>query len=162
MPELHKLIFGSFMPRISEDLKLLLQNLVETIGYWFCFKDYTVIRIYGFEGEPFRLPKFTSRRLFALEYLRQRLNVEDDNFLRNKKASTMKFNYTLEPFVVKYVSAILVIDQILRSMSFENDKALRYDPSRIIHQRRLDVNLKGFEAEQDEVLASLANTDIFE
>ena len=29
MPTLHKLIFSYFMPRISEDLKLLLQNLVE-------------------------------------------------------------------------------------------------------------------------------------
>ena len=53
MPTLHKLIFGSFMPRISEDLKLLLQNLVETVGDWFCFKDYTLIRVYGFEGEPY-------------------------------------------------------------------------------------------------------------
>ena len=73
MPAIHKLIFGSFMPRISEDLKLLLQNPVEIVGDWFCFENYTAIRFYGFEGEPFRLPKFTSRRLFALEFLRQRL-----------------------------------------------------------------------------------------
>ena len=137
IPALHNLIFGSFMQRISEDLKLLLQNPVEVVGDWFCFKDYTVIKIYGFEGEIFRLPKFTPRRLFALEYLRQRLNVENDNFLRNKNASTMKFNYTLEPFVVKSVSAISVIGYILRSMSLENDKSLRYDPNRVIHQRRL-------------------------
>ena len=67
MPTLHKLIFGTFMPIISEDLKLLLQIPVETVGDWFFFKDYIVIGVYGFEGEPFRLPKFTSRRLFALE-----------------------------------------------------------------------------------------------
>ena len=83
MPALHKLIFGSFMPRISENLKLLLQNPVDTVGDWLCFKDYTVIKVYCFEGEPFRLPKFTSRRFFALEYLRQRLNVENENFLKN-------------------------------------------------------------------------------
>ena len=70
MPALHKLIFGFFMPRVSEDLKLLLQNPVETVGDWFCFENYTVIKVYGFEGEPFRLPRFTSRRLFALEFLR--------------------------------------------------------------------------------------------
>lgn len=162
MPVLPKLIFGSFMPRVSEDLKLLLQNPVETMGDWFCFENYTMIRVYGYEGEPFRLPKFTSRRLFALEYLRQRLNVENDNFLKNKKASTIKLNFTLEPFVVKSISAILVIDHILRSMSFEHDKSLRYDPNIILHQRRLDVNLKGYEAEEDEVLATLANTDLFE
>ena len=76
---LYKLIFGSSMPRIGEDLKLLLQNPVELVGDWFCFEDCTLIRIYGFEGEPFRLPKFTTRRLFALEFLRQRLEAENEN-----------------------------------------------------------------------------------
>jgi hypothetical protein len=162
MPTLHKLIFGSFMPRISEDLKLLLHNPVETIGDWFCFENYTVIRVYGFEGEPFKLPRFTSRRLFALEFLRQILVAENDNFIKHKKASSMKFNFTLEPFVVKSISAISVIDQIMKSMSFDTDKALRYDPSKVLHQRRLDVNLRGYEAKHDEVLAAVANTDLFE
>lgn len=128
MPTLHKLIFGSFMPRISEDLKLLLHNPMETVGYWFCFENYIVIRVYGFEGEPFRLPRFISRRLSTSEFLRQRLVADNDNFIKHKKASSMKFNFTLEPFVVKYVSAISVIDQIMKSMRFDTDKALRYDP----------------------------------
>ena len=98
------------MPRINDDLKLLLQNSMDNIGDWFCFKDYVVIRVYGFAGEPFKLPKFTSRRLFVLEFMRQRLNVENGTFLKSKKFSTMRFNYTLEPFVVKYVSTISVID----------------------------------------------------
>ena len=74
----------------------------------------------------------------------------------------MKFNFTLEPFVVKSLSAISVIDQIMKSMSFDTDKALRYDPNKVLHQRRLDVNLSGYEAKHDEVLAALANTDLFE
>ena len=110
MPALHKLIFGSFMPRISEDLKLLLQNPVETVGDWFCFENYTVIRVYGFEGEPFRLPRFISRRLFALEFLRQRLVAENDNFIKHKKASSMKLLFTLEPFVVKSIFVVTAID----------------------------------------------------
>ena len=63
IPALYKLIFGSSMPRIGEDLKLLLQNPMELEGDLFCFEDYTLIKIYGFEGEPFRLPKFPTRRL---------------------------------------------------------------------------------------------------
>lgn len=110
MPALHNLIFGSFMQRISEDLKLLLQNPVETIGDWFCFENYTVIRVYGFEGEPIRLPRFTSRRLFSLEYLRQRLVAENDNFIKHKKSSSMKFVFTLEPFVVKSIFSTNAID----------------------------------------------------
>ena len=47
-------------------------------------------------------------------------------------------------------------------MSFDIDKALRYDPKGVMHQRRIDMNFKGYEVEQDEVLVSLANTDLFE
>lgn len=108
------------------------------------------------------MDKFTSRRLFALEYLRQRLIVETDNFIKHKKASSMKFNFTLEPFVVKSAYAIIAIDQILRSMNFETDKALKYDPKGVMHQRRTDMNFKGYDVDQDEVLVALANTDLFE
>ena len=58
IPAIYKLIFGSIMPGIGADLKALLQGPVELIGDWFCFADYTLIRVYGFEGEPFKLPKF--------------------------------------------------------------------------------------------------------
>ena len=118
--------------------------------------------MYGFEGEPFRLPKFIGRRLFALEFLRQRLAAENDNFIKHKKASALKFVFTMEPFVVKSVLAANVLDQVLRSMGFESDKTLRYDPKGIMNQRRMEANFRGYEAEQDEVLAALANTDFLE
>ena len=124
MHAIYKAIFGSTMLRINEDLKFLLQNLVELIGDQFCFKDSTVIRVYGFEGEPYKLPKFTTRRLFVLEFLRQRLIVENDNFLKSKKSSSMKFNFTLEPFVVRSVYAITVVDQILKNMNFQTHRSL--------------------------------------
>jgi len=132
IPALYKLIFGSTMPRIGGDLKLLLHGLVESVGDWFCFEDYTLIKVYGFEGEPFKLPKFTSRRLFALEFLRKRLIAEIDNFVKHKKASSLKFVFTLEPFVVKTIFVANVINKIM-SMSFDTDKALRYDPQGIMH-----------------------------
>ena len=49
IPAIYKFIFGSTMPRISEDLKFLLQDPAELIGDRFCFKDSAVIRVYGFE-----------------------------------------------------------------------------------------------------------------
>ena len=64
--------------------------------------------------------------------------------------------------MVESVYVVIIIDQIMESMSFQTDKSLRYDPKKVIHQRKLDVNLKGYEAEQDEVLATLANTDLLE
>ena len=143
-------------------MKALLQGPVELIGDWFCFVDYTLIRVYGFEGEPFRIPKFTSRRLFSLEFLRQRLIVENDNFIKHKKVSSLKFLFTLEPFVVKSVLVANIIDQILRSMGFEIDKSLIYDPKGVMNHRRMEANFKGYDAEQDEVLDALANTDFLE
>ena len=83
---------------------------MEIVGDWFCFEDYTLIRVYGFEGEPFRLPKFTTRRLFALEFLKQRLVAENENFVKHKKASSLKFVFTLEPFVVKSILVVNTID----------------------------------------------------
>ena len=47
-------------------------------------------------------------------------------------------------------------------MGFENDKSLRYDPKGVMNQRRMEANFKGYDAEQDEVLAALANTDFLE
>ena len=74
----------------------------------------------------------------------------------------MKFVFTLEPFVVESFFVVTAIDQIIRSMIYDTDKALRYDTKGVMHQRRINKNFKGYEAEQDEVLASLANTDLFE
>ena len=118
--------------------------------------------MYGFEGEPFRLPKFVGRRLFALEFLSQRLVAENDNFIKQKKAFALKFVFTMEPFIVKLVLTANVLDQILRSMGFENNKTLRYDSKGVINQRRMEASFRGYEAEQDEVLATLANTDFLE
>ena len=100
--------------------------------------------------------------MFALEFLRQRLVAENDNFIKHKKASSLKFVFTLEPFVVKFVFTANIINQILRSMHFETDKSLRYDPKGIMNQRRMEANFKGCDVEQDEVLVALANTNLLE
>ena len=73
--------------------------------------------------------------------------AENDNFIKHKKASSLKFVFTLEPFVVKNILAANIIDQILRSMGFETDKSLRYDPKGVMHQRRMEANFKGYDAE---------------
>lgn len=82
IPAMYKLIFGSYMPRINDDLKLLLQNSVENIGDSFCFKDCVVIKVYGFERESFKIPKFITRRLFVLEFLRQYSLLKMTTFLK--------------------------------------------------------------------------------
>lgn len=162
VPAINRLILGMPMPRIGEELKAILQNPQGPVGDWLCFGDYTLLRVYGFEGESFRLPKFIGKRLFALEFLRQRLVAENDNFIKHKKTFALKFVFTMEPFVVKSVLAANILDQVLKSMGFESDKALRYDPKGVMNQRRMEASFRGYEAKQDEVFAALANTDFLE
>ena len=47
-------------------------------------------------------------------------------------------------------------------MSFDKNKTLRYDPRGIMHQRRIGMNFRGYDAKNDEVLDALVNTDLLE
>jgi hypothetical protein len=37
------------------------------VGDWYISENYIVIRVYGFESQPYRLPIFLTHRIFALE-----------------------------------------------------------------------------------------------
>ena len=53
------------------ELKKLLQLTKEiSTSDWYLFENYTLIRVYGFEGEPYNLPVLLTPRIFALEYIR--------------------------------------------------------------------------------------------
>ena len=86
---------------MSEDVKFKLQLSTEPIGYWFLYKYFTVLRIYGFTDAPYKLLAFLTSRVFALEIIRKRLYFEKKNLLKHKKACDIKFNYIVDPFVVK-------------------------------------------------------------
>ena len=72
------------------------------------------------------------------------------------------FKFTLEPFVVESVVSLNIIDKIMKSMCFQKDRSLKYYPKKIINQRKIEVNMSGYEAEQDEILVALANSDFLE
>ena len=105
----------------------------DPIGGWFLYKDFTVIRVYGFIEAPYMLSSFLIPRLFALEFLRQRLLVEHEHFVKNKKGSIIKFKYTIEPFVALDNVALQIIEDILKGMNFKEAQAIIYDPKGIIH-----------------------------
>ena len=81
----------------------------EPVGDWFLYKEFTVLRVYGFEDESYRLPVFLTKIIFVLGFLRLRLQVETEIFLNHKKVLNMKFKYTMEPFVVNTTSALSII-----------------------------------------------------
>lgn len=159
---MYKLIFDSTMPRIQEDFKLLLQNHVELVGDWLCYQDFTILRVYGFEGEPYKLPKFLTRRIFVLQFLRQRLTAENHIFVQLKKASSLKFKWTMDPFVIDYFPALYKNENIMKSTGFPIDRSVIYDPKGIIDQRKIDAGIGHYNADLDELLATLANCDFLE
>ena len=54
---------------------------------WFLSKHDIVIRLYGFVHQPFILHAFLTPRVFSLEMIRQRIIVENENFLNFRKSS---------------------------------------------------------------------------
>jgi hypothetical protein len=55
------------------------------VGDWFFFKEFTIIRIYGFELEPYQLPIYIPTRLFSLKYCRQILMIDQLHFISREK-----------------------------------------------------------------------------
>jgi len=59
MSEMYKMLFDEDLPRVLDEMKYLMQSSPEDrVGDWFLYRDYTVLRIYGFTGQPYRLPAF--------------------------------------------------------------------------------------------------------
>ena len=137
MAKIYKLLFDDVLPRVLEDMRLMLQSSSEDkLGDWFLYKDFTVLRVYGFTGEPYRLPAFLTPRIFSLEFMRQRLCAEEEHFGEFKKYSNVKFPLKVGPFIFKNKSALLVIEKLLEVMDFQKDQRINYDPHHIISQRK--------------------------
>ena len=72
--------------RINEETKRILQlSKSYKTGDWYLYKSYTEIRVYGALLAPYKLPRFVTTRIFALEYLRQLLNENEINFIASRK-----------------------------------------------------------------------------
>ena len=112
----------------------------DPVENWFLYKHFKVIRGYGFTKPPYMFPSFLIPRWFALEFLRQRLFVEHEHFVKHKKGFNIKFKYTIEPFVASDNVALQIIEDILKGMNFKKAQAINYDPKGIIHQRLMQIS----------------------
>ena len=71
MAEVYKMNFYDVLPRVLEDMRVMLQSSSEgRTGDWFLHKDHTVIRVYGFIDAPYLLLAFLTPRIFSLEFVR--------------------------------------------------------------------------------------------
>ena len=118
-------------------MKVMMQSSPEDrIGDWFLYKDFTVLRVYGFAGEPYRLPVFLTPRIFALQFMRQRLYAEEEHFREFKKSSNIKFPLKVGPFIFKNKSALMIVEKLLEIMDFQKEQRINYDPHHIISKRK--------------------------
>ena len=140
MAKMYKLLFDDVLPRVLEEMKLMLESSSEDrIGDWFLYKDFTILRVYGFTGEPYKLPVFLTPRIFALEFIRKRLCAEEENFGAFKKSSNIKFPFKVGPFIFKNKSSLMIVEKLLEIMDFQNKQRINYDPHHIISQRKNQI-----------------------
>lgn len=73
--QVYKLIYEEDFPRISQELQEILHPVAEQqIGDCILYKYFTMIKVYGAEKNPYKLPKFLTLKIFALDILRQQFD----------------------------------------------------------------------------------------
>ena len=98
------LLQSSPPPRLTDDMHKILQlSKNYSIGDWYFYQDHTVIRIYGCELAPYRLPKYVPMRLFSLDYFRQFGNSDMVHFHSKNKKAQLKIKHQLGPFIFNIV-----------------------------------------------------------
>ena len=101
MSELYTAIFQKKLPRVLPKMRNILYLSIEKIiGDWFLFEHGTVIRLYGFVHTPYLFPSFLTPRVFSMEFIRQTLIVEAENFLNFKKSTEIKYPWVVGPFII--------------------------------------------------------------
>jgi len=69
-------------------------------GDWFIREDHTIIRMYGDEIAPYRLPKLLTPRIFVLEYVRQLVHVDEACFIQSHKKGQMVYPIAMGGYVL--------------------------------------------------------------
>ena len=115
------------------------------------------MREYGFTGEPYRLPAFLMPRIFALEYMIQRLHVEEEHFGDFKQSSNIKFPLKVGSFSFKNKGALVIVKKLLENMDFKKEQKVNYDPYHIISLRKQENKNKQFDHQVVEGLKEVAN-----
>ena len=120
-------------PRINEDIKRILQFSENCkVGNWYLYKNHIEIRIYCAILAPYKLPKFLTTVIFALEYIRQILNADAVNFIASKKKAQFKLRSQIGSFIVNNRDSLKEVSSKLSVFKFKEIFYWSYDPQGII------------------------------
>lgn len=84
--QVNLLIHEEQFSRVCQELQECLHVAIETyVGDWILYKDYTIIRVYGSEISPYKLPTFLTPIIFVLEILRKIFNSDYIHFSKQNQ-----------------------------------------------------------------------------
>lgn len=156
---------GAPPPRLTDDMRRILHlNKLYNIGNWYFYQNHTVIRVYGCELKPFRLPRYVPMRLFALEYFRQFGNSDYLHFQSRNKKSQLKVRNQLGPFLYNrkeegWKEADSILEGLQLKTSFE---WIPYDPNHSISLRRIRYKLGNYAHKRQPEIEQYANAPDWE
>ena len=102
MAEVYEVLFQNKLPRVLPEMQEALQFAPDRrIGDLFLLEEHTIIRVYGFTHEPYIFPAFLTPRVFSFEFIRNKLIVENENFINFKKAYDIKLPWVVGSFIIK-------------------------------------------------------------
>ena len=91
-------------PRMPREGKEWMQFTPETrVSDRFIFEDHTILRIYGFEGKPYKLHMLLTVRIVAMEYTRRRLLLYELHFGSVKQPKYFHIPKDVGPFQIRYL-----------------------------------------------------------
>ena len=96
-------------------------------------------------------------RIFALEFIKNKLIVENEHFINFKKSLEIKFPWVVGPFIIKSKFVLTIVERLLKEMKFQTVAVVNYDPHHVISVRREVNKNKPFEHQEVEGLAESAN-----
>jgi hypothetical protein len=103
---------------------------------------------------------FLTPMIFSLEFIRQRIISETENFINLCRASNIKFPFVIGPFVVKSRSCLSEVKAKIKDFGFSKIQGRKYDPHWIIFKRRQMNKNAPYEHEYVEGLEKLANLQV--
>ena len=74
------------------------------------------------------LPTFLTPRVFSMDFIRQKLFVEIEHFLKYKKSNDLKYPWGVGPFTIKNKGAFPMVEGLIKELLFEIEPAINYDP----------------------------------
>ena len=75
--------------------------------------------MYGFTQSPYMLPAFLTPIFFSMDFIKQKLFIDIEHFLKYNKSTDIKYPWGVGPFTIKNKGAFPMVEGLLRELGFE-------------------------------------------